>query len=253
VRILHFSVPRHTVHAYRISVENRYRNRCWQSPMDKRESALRKIQRIATASFKNAVRLHEDAILLFKNDRIPSALQMSALSIEEIGKYFMFEDVWWHNRIDGIWSIEDMQQFLRRVYSHTSKQSSFARQVQFSPFVSKPLIKILETGELEKIKQKATYVGMPRKGKNINFDKRLTSPKQTSRHRTEDFITMVNDFIIELAIGIRKGFYSLDIHDIDDWLAEPETELHFLELWPLMRKATKKRLERMRKHDDIES
>jgi len=93
---------------------------------------------------------------------------------------------------------------------------------------------------------------MPRKGKNINFDKRLTSPKQTSRNRTEDFITMVNDFIIELAVGIRKGFYSLDIYEIDDWIAEPETERHFLELWPLMRETTKKRLEGMRKHDDIE-
>jgi len=212
---------------------------------------LRKIQRIAIASFENAVRLHEDAVLLFNTGRIPSALLISALSMEEIGKYFMFEDVWWHNRIGGIWRIEDMQQFLRGGYSHTSKQSWFASHVE-SPFVSKQLIGILQTGELENIKQKATYVGMPRKGKNINFDKRLTSPKQTSRHRTEDFITMVNDYIIELAVGIRKGFYSLDIYEIDDWLAEPETERHFLELWPLMREATKKRLERMRKHDDIE-
>ena len=219
--------------------------------MDKRESVLRKIQRIAIASFENAVRLHEDAVLLFNTGRIPSALLISALSMEEIGKYFMFEDVWWHNRIGGIWRIEDMQQFLRGGYSHTSKQSWFASHVE-SPFVSKQLIGILQTGELENIKQKATYVGMPRKGKNINFDKRLTSPKQTSRHRTEDFITMVNDYIIELAVGIRKGFYSLDIYEIDDWLAEPGTERYFLELWPLMREATKKRLERMRKHDDIE-
>ena len=220
--------------------------------MDKRESVLRKIQRIAIASFENAVRLHEDAILLFKNDRIPSALLTSALSIEEIGKYFMHEDVWWHNSTGPNWPIQDIQYFLRGVYSHTSKQGWFARQVHYSPFVSKLLLKILETGELENIKQKATYVGMPRKGKNINFDKRLTSPKQTSRNRTEDSITMVNDYIIELAVGIRKGFYSLDIYEIDDWLAEPETERHFLELWPLMGKATKERLERMRKHDDIE-
>jgi len=221
--------------------------------MDKRESALRKVERIASASFKNAVRLHEDGILLFRNDRIPSALQMSALSIEEIGKYFMFEDVWWHNRTGGTWSIDDMQHFLRGVYSHTSKQSWFAQQVHYSPFfVSKLLLKVLETGELENIKQKATYVGLPRKGRNINFDKRLTSPKQTSRHRTEDFITMVNDYIIELAVGIRKGFHSLDIYEIDVWLAKAETERHFLELWPLMREATKKRLERMREHDDAE-
>jgi len=221
--------------------------------MDKRELVLRKIQRIAIASFENAVRLHEDAILLFKTGRIPSALLMSALSVEEIGKYFMYEDVWWHNRTGETWSIQDMQQFLRGVYSHTSKQSWFARQVHYSPFfVLKPLLRVLETGELENIKQKATYVGMPRKGKNINFDKRLTSPKQTSRRLAEDFITMVNDYIIELAVGTRKGFYILDISEIDDWLAELETERHFLELWPLMGKAMKKSLEKMRRYKDIE-
>jgi len=63
---------------------------------------------------------------------------------------------------------------------------------------------------------------------------------------------MVNDYIIDLAVGIRKGYYILDIPEIDNWLAEPETERHFLELWPLMRQATKTRLERMRKYDDIE-
>jgi AbiV family abortive infection protein len=219
--------------------------------MDKRESALRKIQRIATASFKNAVRLHEDAILLFKNDRIPSALQMSVLSIEEIGKYFMFEDVWWHNRTGSTWSIEDMQQFLRGAYSHTSKQGWFAGQVD-SPFVSKPLLRVLQTGKLEGIKQKATYVGMPRKGRNINFDKRLTSTKQTSRRVAADFITMVNDYIIDLAVGIRKGYFSLDIPEVENWLAEPETGRHFLEFWPLMRKTTKNRLEEMSRHNDVE-
>jgi len=219
--------------------------------MDKRESVLRKIQRIAIASFENAVRLHEDATLLFKNDRIPSALQMSTLSIEEIGKYFMFEDVWWHNRTEGVWSVEDMRQFLRGGYSHTAKQRWFAHHVD-SPFVSKQLIETLETGELESIRQKATYAGMPRKGRDINFDKRLVSPKQTSRRLAANFITMVNDYIIELAVGIRKGYHGLDIPEIEDWLADPETERRFLDLWPLMRKATKKRLESARDYDDIE-
>lgn len=219
--------------------------------MDKRDSALRKIRRIAAASFENAVRLHEDAILLFNNDRIPSALQMSALSIEEIGKYFMHEDVWWHNRTGSTWSLQDMQEFLRSAYSHTSKQRWFAGQL-LRPLVSKPLLRVLETGELDSIKQKATYVGVPRKGKNVDFNRRLTSPKGVHKRRAEDLITMVNDYLVDLAVGTRKGFYILDIPEIDNWLAEPDTEHHLLALWPLMRKATKKRLDRMRRYDDNE-
>jgi hypothetical protein len=113
-------------------------------------------------------------------------------------------------------------------------------------------LKVLQNGELESIKQKATYVGMPRKGRNIDFEKRLSSPSRTSKRQAEDFITMVNDYLVDLAVGIRKGFYSLDIPEIDDWLAEPEFEQHFVELWPKMRSATKKQVARMRVHEDAE-
>jgi AbiV family abortive infection protein len=219
--------------------------------MDKRESALRKIRRVATASFESAVRLHEDAILLYDEDRIPSALHTSVLSIEEIGKYFMHEDVWWHNRVDSRWPLDDIQRFLRGAYSHTSKQRWFAGHAD-SPFISKPLLRVLQNGELEAIKQVATYVGLPRKGRNIDFEKRMTSPARTSKRRAEGYITMVNDYLLDLAVGVRTGCYGLDIPEIDDWLAEPEFEQHFRELWPRMRATTKRRIDRMLKCEDAE-
>jgi AbiV family abortive infection protein len=220
--------------------------------MDKRQSALLKIRGAAIASFKNAVRLHEDAILLYNDKRFPSALHTSALSIEEIGKYFMFEDVWWHNGTDSKWSLQQIQEYLRDdVYSHTSKQRRFASQV-YSPSISKPLFSVLQSGELEAIKQRATYISLPRKGKDIDFEKRMTSPSHTSKRRAEEYITLVNDFLIDLAVGCRKLFYILDIPEIDDWLAKPELELHFRELWPNMRVAAKRRIARMLEYEDRE-
>ncbi|MDO9542117.1 MAG: AbiV family abortive infection protein [Kiritimatiellia bacterium] len=73
---------------------------------------LLKIRRIATRSFENAVRLHEDAVFLFDRRRFPSALHSSILSIEELGKYFMYEDVWWHNSIGELWTQDGIQEFL---------------------------------------------------------------------------------------------------------------------------------------------
>ena len=92
------------------------------------QSILGKVRRVAKASFENAVRLHEDAILLFDEDRIPSALHTSVLSIEELGKYFLYEDVWWHNRTGPKWDEADIQKWLRGTYSHTAKQIWFAGQ-----------------------------------------------------------------------------------------------------------------------------
>lgn len=219
--------------------------------MDKRQSILAKVRRVATVAFVNAVRLHEDAILLFSKERVPSALHTSALSIEEIGKYFMHEDVWWHNNIGPKWPIEQIQEFLSTSYSHTAKQIWFASQAD-GPYISKPLLRILQEGQLEQIKQKATYVGLPRMGKNIDFTRRMTSPLCTSKKTAEGLITLVNDYFIVLAIGIRKGCFILDIPEVDDWLALKEFEDHLVDLWPLMRPSAKRYTDRMRRYEDEE-
>jgi AbiV family abortive infection protein len=222
--------------------------------MNKLRYILDKLPRLATASFMNAIRLHEDAILLFKKERIPSALHTAILSIEEIGKYFMYEHLWFHSRVDP-WmrTIEDLQKFMIDSYSHTSKQKWFiADYVNDEPYFSKPLIRILKKSNLEQIKQQATYVGLPRKGKNIDFKKRMTSPLRTSKKTTEKLITLVNDYIVVTAVGIRKSLYMLDIPEIDDWLAQKEVEDYFVNLWPIMQPSAKRFVNRLHRWKDAE-
>lgn len=57
------------------------------------QSILGKVRRVAKASFENAVRLHEDAIFLFDENRIPSALHTSVLSIDELASILPVDDV----------------------------------------------------------------------------------------------------------------------------------------------------------------
>ena len=212
---------------------------------------LRKVRRVAKSSFRNAVRLHEDAVLLYNEDRIPSSFHTSVLSIEEIGKYFMHEDVLWHNRTNEHWPLQEIQKILRETYSHVQKQGWFAHLAGY-PFATNSLLRLLAKGQLEQLKQKATYVGLPRQGKNIDFNGRLSTPFRTSKKRTASQITFVNDFILELALGIRKGTMSLDIPEIDDWLAQESTEAHFVNLWPKMQRSTQKVLTSLRKLEDLE-
>ncbi len=219
--------------------------------MQRIRSILAKLERMATLSFENAVRLHEDAILLFEEDRIPSALHTSALSIEELGKYFLIEEIIFQS-IGRSESTEDqIQHCMRQSYHHIAKQKWFARLAN-DFFVSKPLVRMLQKGKLEEIKQKATYVGFPRKGKNLDFHKRVIAPFRTSKKRAEDFITAVNDYLIILAVETRKGVCGLDITKIDDRLAEERFEKHFCDLWPIMRPSTKLHLDKLRQYDDEE-
>lgn len=212
---------------------------------------LQKIRRVAAASFENAVRLHEDSVLLLGEDRTPSSVHMSVLAIEELGKYFLYENVWYHNRVDRQWTIREMQDWLQTGYSHIRKQNWFLGQAS-GPILSKPLQRLIAGGKLEQIKQRATYVGIPRKGRVIDFGRRYTTPRTTSARLAQDLVTMVNDYLLDLSLGVRKGFYGLDIPQVDDWLANPATERHFAQLWPLRRPSTIKRLARLREHDDEE-
>lgn len=217
--------------------------------MTRVNSILNKLQRMATLSFENAVRLHEDAVLLFEEDRIPSSLHTSALSIEELGKYYLIEEFLFQS-IGGVECTEEqLQEWLQMSFSHVAKQRWFARCADHS-FVSQTLIRILRSGELEVIKQKVTYVGFPRKKRGIDFGKRIRTPFRTSRKRTMDFLTAVNDYLIVLSLGTRKGVYMLDVPEIDDWLAEQSFERHFRELWPHMRSSTKRHIAKLEKFED---
>jgi AbiV family abortive infection protein len=212
---------------------------------------LSKLHRMAIAAFDNAVRLHEDAVLLYEAGRIPSSLHTSVLSIEEIGKYLLNEEILFQAAGGSEYTEQDLDMLLRQTFSHVAKHRWFARHAeQF--FVSQTIVRILRSGELETIKQRATYVGFPRKQKGPNFDKRLGTPFRASRKRAAEFITAVNDFLIVMAIGTRKGVYAFDITAVDDRLAQREFEEHLVALWPIMRPSTRRKVEQIRKLEDEE-
>ncbi len=211
----------------------------------------KKLRRLAALAFKNAVRLHEDAVLLFEKDRIPSSLHTSALSIEEFGKYYLIEEILFQAAGGSEYTEEELQECLQQSFSHVAKQRWFARRADYS-FVSQTLIRILRNGELEVIKQNATYVGFPRKKRGIDLGKRVRTPFRTSRKRTIGFLTAVNDCLIVTSLGTRKGCMGeFTVPAIDDWLADPSFEQHFRELWPHMRPSTEKYLKRLNKFDDV--
>ncbi len=150
-----------------------------------------------------------------------------------------------------ILSIEQLQEDILDSYSHTIKQRWFINENRDDErFISKSFLRIIKDVNLEQIKQQATYVGLLRKGKNIDFKKRMTSPFRTSKKTTEKLITLVNDYIVIMAVGIRKGTFMLDVPEIDSWLAQKKVEDHFVKLWPIMQPSAKKFFNGMLKYED---
>ncbi|OGC77679.1 MAG: hypothetical protein A2Z27_00950 [candidate division Zixibacteria bacterium RBG_16_50_21] len=172
---------------------------------------LRKIERMAYLSLKNGLRLHADSILLYNNKRYPTAYFLSILALEEIGKFFLIEDFWWHSKVDGRMEAKWEHKFIELIYSHRPKQSVFASNL-YGPLPKATFARQLLSGSVEKAKQNSVYVGLPRFKRVISFKGKIINPIKIKRSKAKRQITSVNDKILEFILSVAK----------DVWMVETE-------------------------------
>jgi len=212
---------------------------------------LRKVEKMAFLAFKNALRLHQDAILLFRNKRFPSAYALSVLSMEEIGKYHLLEDFVWHSRVDHRYTPEQEQEIISMIYNHRYKQNKFSHHAEPYPFKRK-IIKEISTGISDKNKQNSIYIGLPRKRRKINLKGQISIPlKRINQRKTEQQITLINDYLVSLTLGVLKGVYVVDIWELQEFFSHDFID-HLLELWPEMSRQAKKDFTTFSKYEDYE-
>lgn len=68
----------------------------------KEPSTVRKFDRMAGLAFENAIRLHIDAMILFRERSYPTAFALSILAMEELAKADLIEWVVFHASADGM-------------------------------------------------------------------------------------------------------------------------------------------------------
>ena len=212
---------------------------------------LKKIERMAVASYQNALRLHEDAIMLFKKKRYPSAYNLSVHSLEEIGKYYWLDDFVYHSRIDGRMTIKEEEIFIGSIYHHRAKQNMFS--YDNNPIdADKDILKLIHSGNLEKQKQESMYVGFSRIENKINLLGKISIPikKVTGSHALKQ-ITFINDFIICHIAGLKKGAYWEDVEEVANML-NYKLMNRLLKTWRHMSSNAKKRYTYLMKHPDVE-
>jgi len=198
---------------------------------------------MACLALKNGLRLHFDSILLFKNNRFPSAYFLSVLALEEIGKFFLLEDFWWHSIIDGRMEEKWEEKIIGLIYSHRSKQVNFGYNTD-GPISTSRFTKELFNGDIELKKQKAAYVGLPRNKRKINIKGKINDPMSISKKKAGDQITSLNDKMIEFTLGVIKGVYSVETNCAEKVLSSKL----FKELdkeWPIRSYRTDKELQKL--------
>jgi len=179
--------------------------------------SLNKVDKMAGLSFENGLRLHFDSILLFENKSYPSAYFLSVLAIEEIGKAWLIMDFLYHSLAGGRKEKEWEEEFLERIYLHTTKQSSFAYNFD-SPIATNRFFKSLYKGELEILKQNSVYVGLARNKRKINLKSRVNNPLKIDQMKAQKQITNVNDCLLEFTLGVMKQVYYVDSYCVENLL-----------------------------------
>lgn len=182
-----------------------------------------KFKKIATEAYKNGLRLYFDSILLFKNKSFPSAFQLSVLALEEFGKSYWVENYYYSSVTNDNFPDKDFEQeWLNLLYFHPEKQKAFFGWGMSRDYSSK-FIKMIENGELELKKQKATYVGLKKRRKVVDVNGKISLPTQITELDAKQLISLLNNYIKDQFEMKHHYEFHFDIAEKDALLTD---ELH---------------------------
>lgn len=175
-----------------------------------------KLNKIATESLRNTIRLHFDSVLLYENGSYPSALQLSVLALEEFSKANWIDHyIWTSETNEGYLREEFEQEWFKLLYLHPKKQWNFvAREINdYSP----KFISLIQSRKLEEKKQNSIYVGLSRTKGKIDKDSRVSTPWRIQQKDAKQFISIINDELLRICKRIEEDeFYFEGGKDMDD-------------------------------------
>ncbi len=174
-------------------------------------SRTSKLPRMAARAMENALDLHADSIHLFRRRSYGSAVALSVLAAEEIGKFCIVDNVVFQSVLNGPWTPDEQADWLRAMFDHRVKQSQFGGMAE--RVLPKHVVSRIWGGGLEQDKQRGVYVGLPRGAKGVDLRGRLSAPRHVGRVKTEQQITMVSDCLITMCVGCSSDVYQFDVDD----------------------------------------
>lgn len=201
------------------------------------------IEVMAGMAFKNGLKLHDDSITLFNSKSYSTAFFLSVLALEEFGKAYMLDNMWFHKRLNENSSYKYELKEIKQLYEHKTKQLYFIQNVRWSERQNK-LLQEIEKGSFEILKQNSIYVGLKKLNNKIVFEKNLNNPSRHNKSKTRDLITLINDKLLIDCISEIEEFGGPDIDSVSRQLNK-KLYNKLLWAWPLKEKRTEKRLAEM--------
>jgi AbiV family abortive infection protein len=168
-----------------------------------------KLERLATESLRNSLRLHFDSILLFDSKSYASAFQLAVLCMEEFAKANWINDYVWKSETNGGYlNKEQEQQWLKLLYFHPDKQKNFVSRDYFS--YSPKFTKRVFSNNLEQMKQNSVYVGLSKSKGKVEIDSRISTPGRIKKNDAQQIISLMNSEYLEICQRIEDDEWYFD-------------------------------------------
>lgn len=181
----------------------------------------RKLENLALLSFKNALRLHNDSLVLFKEKSFSSAYFISVLALEELGKVNLLNS-------DHIWEAlnyggrDAVLSSLKITYDHKVKQKAAFEWTSFykknkdrGNFEEIKKLKSVLEGKFDIEKQKSMYAGFEKINGKIDLFARIHNPMKMGKDKIEKQLALVHEILLKLIIKCLKGIYSWDYEKLN--------------------------------------
>jgi AbiV family abortive infection protein len=152
--------------------------------------SVRKYKQLGLESLRNCLRLLKDAMALHSLGSYPSAFQLAVLSMEEYAKAKWVDHVYYTDLTNpGTPDAAGEQSWLKYLYLHSDKQQAFLGREYFE--FSPKLLRAAQSGALDRRKQAATYVGLPKRGKLVDVNARVSLPSSITQKEAKQMISLV--------------------------------------------------------------
>ena len=189
----------------------------------------RKYRQLALESLRNSLRLLNDSVSMFNLGSYPTAFQLAVLSMEEYAKAKWVDHVYYSCITnEGFPAAAEEQFWLRLLYMHPEKQSAFLwkEEFEFSPKLSLAC----RSGDLDRRKQAATYVGLPKRGKQVDVNARVSLPSATKLADAKQMISLVARELRDVYWVIEKSDSYFGIEELNEVITSHEGMVAFK--WP---------------------
>ena len=186
----------------------------------------RKYKQLAVESLRNALRLLRDSMSLYEIGSFPSAFQLAVLAMEEYAKAKWVDHVYDASITNGGFAGEEFEQsWLRLLYLHPTKQEAFMwrEYFEFSP----KLLKAASDGSLERKKQTAAYVGLPKKGKKVDVNARVSTPQAIRQVDARQMISLIAREVRDVYRLIERADSYFSIEELDEVVTSHEAMCAF--------------------------